>query len=614
MLAARAAQLKRLASGALPVFMVGAPLLVRACHRLDPPVSLSQEQREAVLRVARAALEAAARDTSSARVNERDEPSLQSISVQSPVIVTVYGPDAALRREPRVGLWEPNENTMGLPLREAIVQAATSAGKLAHDVKNGAPQTEGTLIKVDILGPSRRAWLAASWFLDFVSDPGRDGFRADRDNHHAFFLPSWTVERSASTPKTLSYLANKLGEPVGGPSIHRFQTTSIVEGPVAKPGAHEVFRGNVLLPELNETVVREGLDLAGKYLARSIGQDGRFCYNYLALEDRCDNDYNLLRHAGTAYSLFQIYAEIRDPVMLAAAERSMAWLRKQTRQVDGDPSRVFLLEGDRAKLGAVGLSLLAFVEREKIVADGKDRELMTKLANYLLSQQREDGYFASFFAWKAGVEAPRENSIYYPGEALLGLVRLYSIDPQPKWLTAANKAATYLVKKRWRFAGIELYVPPDAWLTQALAELDAIAPATWLRDYAYSLVGVTEMSMLRAEEGAARDFDGGPGSGFGFPGVTPAGSRNEGTTAVWKMAKRRQEPAQIARLRSIALRSARFQLNQEIRPENSWFFPEPSRVMGGFRGTAIESEVRIDYVQHNCTGLLGVLAMLRDAS
>jgi hypothetical protein len=172
----------------------------------------------------------------------------------------------------------------------------------------------------------------------------------------------------------------------------------------------------------------------------------------------------------------------------------------------------------------------------------------------------------------------------------------------------------YLVQKRWRFAGVELYVPPDAWLTQALSELDAIAPQTWLRDYAYSLVGVTEMAMLRTEEGAAPDLDGGPASGLSFPGVTPAGSRNEGTTAVWRMAKRRGESAQVARLRAIALRSARFQLNQEIRPENSWFFPEPSHVMGGFRGTAVESEVRIDYVQHNATGLLGVLEMLRDGS
>jgi len=252
------------------------------------------------------------------------------------------------------------------------------------------------------------------------------------------------------------------------------------------------------------------------------------------------------------------------------------------------------------------------VEREKDVGDGRDRQLMTRLANFIISQQRDDGYFQSYFAWKPDVAVPERDSIYYPGEALLGLVRLHGIDPQPRYLQTAQLAANFLVKRRWRWAGVEVYVPPDAWLAQALSELDAVAPADWLRDYAYEIFGITEMSMLRADEGAPLDFVGGPASGFAFPRVTPAGSRTEGTGEVWRMARRRGESEQVRRVREVAVQSARFQLNQQYRLENSFFLPNPGRARGGFRGSPVHGEVRIDYVQHNVSGLLIVLEMLQE--
>jgi hypothetical protein len=272
-----------------------------------------------------------------------------------------------------------------------------------------------------------------------------------------------------------------------------------------------------------------------------------------------------------------------------------------------------VLEGDRAKLGAVGLSVLNLVERERAVGDHRDRDLLRKLGAFIVSQQREDGYWPSLFAWRPGLVVGDWQSIYYPGEALLALVRLYRLDPDPSYLRAALRGAEFLVHRRWKWGGIELFVPPDAWLAQALSELDALAPAAWLRDYALKIVEVTELTTLRSREGAPPDLAGGPASGFGFPGVTPTGSRNEATTAVYELLRRRGERAEAARLRELALVAARFSLSQQFRPRNSYFLPEPARARGGFRGTPIDGAIRIDYVQHNVTGLLGVLGILEDA-
>jgi len=195
---------------------------------------------------------------------------------------------------------------------------------------------------------------------------------------------------------------------------------------------------------------------------------------------------------------------------------------------------------------------------------------------------------------------------------LLALVRLYRLLPDPSYLAAAGRGAEFLVNRRWKWARFELFVPPDAWLAQALAELDAISPADWLRDYALRIVEITDLSMLRESEGSPPDLVGGPASGPYFPGVTPAGARNEATTSVWRMARRRGESERAAHLREIALKSARFQLSQQFRPANSYFLPNPRRAEGGFRGSPVDNRIRIDYVQHNVTGLLGVLAMLEE--
>jgi hypothetical protein len=475
----------------------------------------------------------------------------------------------------------------------------------AHSALSASP-TQSTL-KLDLAGPPRRLWLKTPSYLELVLRRGHDGLLAQRGSEQAFVLPAQPLEQGTRW-KILVAELERLSGSTG--KLSSFRTRSFVEGPPTQPGPWPVFRGNVLSEPVAAPALRQSLLDAARYLVRSIGPDGRYCYVYSAREDRCEQDYNLLRHTGTTYSLYQLAGLFRLPELLGPAERTTEWLRAQTREVEGDPTRAYLLEGDTAKLGAAGLAVLALVEREQVLRDGRDRELLAKLGRFLVSQQNSDGYFQSFFRWRADLDVPAHNSIYYPGEALLALVRFYRMAPDPSLLDAATRGAGFLVHRRWRWGGMELFVPPDAWLGQALAELDTLTQADWLRDYAYRIVEVTDLSMLTDSDGASPDLVGGPASGPIFPGVTPAGARNEATTAVWKMARRRGEVEHAARLRELALLSARFQLSQQFRANNSYFLPEPLRARGGFRATAVDHRIRIDYVQHNVTGLLGVLEML----
>ncbi len=581
----------------VPVVVI---LMLRATHQVAAPPRLAPEQLRILATIARRELEEPGAGSPVA-------PGATGKTVTNPVFVSVYGTDAATRTDPVVGRWAPPEDGSSAPIENAVRHAAQAAASQLTALKRSR---SNLTVKVDVAGPTRRLWVRLPGASRLLFNPGRDGWHGWRGTDHGYRLPSWEVERGENATAAIAALEAQLG---GKPVVGRFRTTSFVQLP-GQSKALSMYRGNVLIEEVTTARVTESLQAAGEYLTRSIRDDGSYCYEYLPHEDRCSNDYNLLRHAGTTYSLFQIHRRLPNPRFATAAERATDWLRQRVRPVAGDRSRVFLLEGRKAKLGAAGLTLIALVERELAVGDGKDRALMTQLADFIISQQREDGYFASFFDWGPEAEVPPHNSIYYPGEALLGLVRLYALDPTPRFLAAVQLGTEFLVKRRWRWGGVEVQVPPDAWLTQAVAELDAITPEPWLRDYAYEIVRGTDQTMLRAEEGAEPDFVGGPSGGLALPRVTPAGSRSEGLTAAWKMANARGQQDQARWLGRASLRAAGFQLNQQYRAENSYYFPRPERVVGGFRETPTDPVVRIDTVQHNATGLLGVLEILKETS
>ena len=62
--------------------------------------------------------------------------------------------------------------------------------------------------------------------------------------------------------------------------------------------------------------------------------------------------------------------------------------------------------------------------------------------------QKEDGSFYSKFYPHHGGKNDQWTSLYYPGEAALGLLMLYEKDPDPLWLQTAANAIAYLARLR----------------------------------------------------------------------------------------------------------------------------------------------------------------------
>lgn len=339
----------------------------------------------------------------------------------------------------------------------------------------------------------------------------------------------------------------------------------------------------------------------GDYLVRMQKPDGSFHYYYDAAEDRFETRrYNIVRHAGTAFSLLDLYGATRDVRYRESARLAVKFLRTRFH-----PARlrnaVYVLDYDgKAKLGANGLALAALAKQIELDPIASSRQSATRLANLILAMQRKDGSFD--MRYRIGSSEPEGiTSLYYPGEAILGLVRLFKLNGEKRLLDSARRGADFLIESQRTMA----VLPPDAWLMQALEALYNIGHE---RKYAGHTIALAEAMI--AEQYTDSDPPGYSGGfGPGPPRSTPAAARAEGLVSAYRLARSTGD-ARASKIAAALKACASFQLAQQFTGRNSASLPNPRRAAGGFPEGLTSMKIRIDFVQHNISSLLGIAEAL----
>lgn len=212
---------------------------------------------------------------------------------------------------------------------------------------------------------------------------------------------------------------------------------------------------------------------AADSLIARIEPDGQFRYR-LDAHGRPLPGYNVLRHAGALWALQQVHAGAPEPERAEALNRASQWLEACClAPLEQWPFEALwsVPEGRprEAKLGGAGLALAAWNGMAEQGLAHPPASRLRRLAQFIVYLQRPDGSFHSKF--REGQRRGRWVSLYYPGEAALGLLAQYRRDPNPLWRDAAIEALTYLARTR---AASGDY-PIDHWAliaSAALARLD----------------------------------------------------------------------------------------------------------------------------------------------
>ena len=358
---------------------------------------------------------------------------------------------------------------------------------------------------------------------------GLDGFAAQAGNRFSAILPNVIAEEkmysTGKTPQIKSAdVTTRLRQGLADadPSTwtsFRFRTTRIVEG---EHGGAPVllFRDMVphaatVTPEQLIAAVKNGAD----YLSHAMIDSGHFAYMYHPVDDHEDSSYGLLRHAGAVYALFEAYDELRDPLYLDKGQKGLDYLRSRlkvpTPPAGGAAKEPMLYLSDnpdeeQQKVGGNGLALLAYTKKAEATGSKADLDVMRQLGLMIVRQQYPDGHFRSnedLNKENPGEKERKKEVIYFAGEAIFGLLHLYNVDPDPRWLEAAKKGADFCVKIR--DAGHTAQnIEHDHWLSYALNELERRVPDQSYVDHALLIADAIKLAQHTTANAPERDFVG----------------------------------------------------------------------------------------------------------
>ncbi|KAI2496091.1 hypothetical protein MHU86_18417 [Fragilaria crotonensis] len=326
--------------------------------------------------------------------------------------------------------------------------------------------------------------------------------------------------------------------------------------------------------EVSLTDLANFITLATSYLVRvshtkeqDPRNEGKFTYIAYLGEDlpldftsRKQKEYNLLRHNGAIYSLSLSYTRKKDEAVLAAMQRSIGYLKREAISPvpdvsdteisdDGKISEVPIIPnllaawetkaitGDsgsvKAKLGGAGLALIALVSLEEITPGVSDLNYLRQIGEFIKFLQHDNGSFTCRYIPTEGGKEDEWTSLYYPGEAALGLVYLATIETdasyRQRWITVATKALMYLesLRRTQDLSEIE----PDHW---ALLSTQRLLPLLDPSSKEYWLVydhGVRVVKSMLAGHSKKDLKDKNKGCFTGDERTCPTATRLEGLTA-----------------------------------------------------------------------------------
>lgn len=369
--------------------------------------------------------------------------------------------------------------------------------------------------------------------------------------------------------------------------------------------------------QVSRSQLKAAIGASANYLGRVCGPTGMFVYAINTASGRSSPSYNVVRHAGAIYALAAFNRSHPDRKTVEAMIRAATFLQMRYIRPDIRSNALAVWSQPmsakaEAELGAAGLGLAALAEVHRVEPSAVQLVNLQSIGRFVISLQKADGSFYSKYRADSGPVGDWQ-SLYYPGEAALGLISLYELDHSHEWLVAAGRALSYLARSR---ANTRV-LPPDHWVL--------IATAKFLPYYGVSaspasraeLIGhaVHIGSSFLPEQIMGRDpaLDG----TFEPTGrTTPTATRLEGMLAVLEFLP--DDSTGLRRRIEIAVqRGIAFLLRAQI-TSGPYAGGMPAVMRSSASGVAeanpLTSEVRIDYVQHALSAWIRYQALLERES
>lgn len=320
----------------------------------------------------------------------------------------------------------------------------------------------------------------------------------------------------------------------------------------------------------NQQII-ESLKLSKNWLLSDVDQKTNLLhYQYDISSDSYSKENNHVRQLGTLWAITQLNQLFKDDSLKELIQNTLNYYLKFKKtnnnwaqiNVDG--------QSPIAHNAFVILSLLNISDWPQ-----KD-QLLSELSLGILNQQQPDGsYKTNFFSDKSnGVD-------YYPGEAMLALMKLYQYNKNSQFLTSVNKAFPYY-QNYFRKNRNMAFVP---WQTQTFF---LNFNQTQNPDIANFIFEMNDWLI---------DKHPSPLGAVYLEGINDAYTLSK----TLKDSYHQQKYAQSIKL------GIEYLLKTQVNEKNSSNIKNPAKAIGGFRDSLNSNQERIDYSQHAISVLIKTL-------
>lgn len=378
-------------------------------------------------------------------------------------------------------------------------------------------------------------------------------------------------------------------------ALHPLPGLSSASDNVVVRGMHT---GHRVLPRLSPAYLRGILDKGTRWLCAQVHDDGKFTYGVMPCFDRPIPSYNTMRHASSLYSILDTMPFIGGEDLLPVVERGLRHVAErfilETRGPDGREMAFLVEEAQKElKLGGSGVTLLAFAKYKQLTGAAEYDRLMRLLGEGIAYLQQDSGAFIHVLHSDSLEVKDIERTVYYDGEAVFGLMRLYALDRDERWLALARKSFDYFVTSKSHLAA------HDHWLSYAVNELCLHAPEE--RYFRFGFRNCAEhLNFIQNRETT-------------YPTLLElvmAAQQLVLQAEKAGLAHVLAEELDMERFSRAMHHRARYLLHGFFWPEMAMFFARPESVEGAFFIRHQGFRTRIDDVQHYLSGLAAYGAML----
>lgn len=234
--------------------------------------------------------------------------------------------------------------------------------------------------------------------------------------------------------------------------------------------------GRRVINGIDKDITKEIITTSSAFLSMMIGLDGKFDYGFYPVYHKEISGYNIMRHASSIWSLICAYRLTGDSFIMQQAEKAIAYMVDNTYNKYNLPEEqentVYLAETikNEVKAGANGVAIIMLTEYMDVTGDRRLEKICKELGNGILELLDErTGELFHVLHFPSLAPKDKFRTVFYDGECVFALCRLYGLTRERRWLDAAERMVG-------RFIREDYTQYTDHWIAYAMNEITKYAP------------------------------------------------------------------------------------------------------------------------------------------